>query len=134
MGTDSDGEDRLRIALGSDHAGESLKDKLPGHLREERHGVKDCGLHNADPAGAAEVVSLVAQALAAGEADLRLGRKLRRIRATEVGDAEKPPLLHAYLERWSRETSGHFKADASTPLEELAVIAPDHPVFVIDDA
>ncbi len=71
---------------------------------------------------------------AAGEADLRLGRKLRRIRATEVGDAEKPPLLHAYLERWSRETSGHFKADASTPLEELAVIAPDHPVFVIDDA
>jgi len=70
MVTDSNGESRLRIALGSDHEGESLKDKLIGHLREERHGVKDCGLHHAEPAGAAEVVSLVAQALAAGEADL----------------------------------------------------------------
>jgi len=70
MVADSDGGGRLRIALGSDHEGESLKDKMIGHLREERHSVKDCGLHNADPASAAEVVSLVAQALAAGEADL----------------------------------------------------------------
>jgi len=70
MVADSNGGGRLRIALGSDHEGESLKDKLIGHLREERHSVKDCGLHNADPAGAAEVVSLVAQVIAAGEADL----------------------------------------------------------------
>lgn len=70
MVADSDGADRLRIALGSDHEGESLKDKLIGHLREERHSVKDCGLHSADSAGAAEVVSLVAQVLAKGEADL----------------------------------------------------------------
>jgi deazaflavin-dependent oxidoreductase (nitroreductase family) len=71
---------------------------------------------------------------AAGEADLRLGRKVRRIRATEVEDVEKPPLLHAYLERWGRETSGMFKADASTSLEELAGIAADHPVFLFEDA
>ncbi len=70
MVADSNGGDRLRIALGSDHEGESLKDKLIGHLREERLSVKDCGLHNADPASAAEVVGLVAQTLAAGEADL----------------------------------------------------------------
>ena len=70
MVADSNGADRLRIALGSDHEGESLKDKLIGHLREERLSVKDCGLHNADPASAAEVVSMVAQTLAAGEADL----------------------------------------------------------------
>jgi ribose 5-phosphate isomerase B len=70
MVADSNGGGRLRIALGSDHEGEALKDKLIGHLREERHSVKDCGLHNADPAGAAEVVSLVAQVIAAGEADL----------------------------------------------------------------
>jgi len=70
MATDSEGGGRLRIALGSDHEGEALKDKLIGHLREERHSVKDCGVHNAEPVGVPEVVSLVAQALAAGEADL----------------------------------------------------------------
>jgi ribose 5-phosphate isomerase B len=70
MAPDSASAGRLRIALGSDHEGEALKDKLIGHLREERHSVKDCGLHNADAAGAAEVVSLVAQLIAAGEVDL----------------------------------------------------------------
>jgi len=70
MVADSDGGGRLRIALGSDHEGESLKDKLIAHLREERHSIKDCGVHNADPATVPEVVSLVAQALAAGEADV----------------------------------------------------------------
>ncbi len=70
MAAESDGAGRLRIALGSDHEGESLKDKLIAHLREERHSVKDCGLHNAEPATAAEVAGLVAQTLAAGEADI----------------------------------------------------------------
>ena len=70
MAADATRAGRLRIALGSDHEGEALKDKLIGHLREERYSVKDCGLHNADAAGAAEVVGLVAQLIADGDVDL----------------------------------------------------------------
>jgi ribose 5-phosphate isomerase B len=46
-----------------------MKDRLIGNLREERHHVKDCGGHNVDPAGAFDVVDLVAQSILAGEAD-----------------------------------------------------------------
>ncbi len=59
-----------RVALGSDHEGIGLKEKLIAHLREERHSVKDCGGHNAEPGGAPAVTAAVAQALAAGEADV----------------------------------------------------------------
>jgi ribose 5-phosphate isomerase B len=61
---------RPRIAIGADHHGQSLKDKLIGHLREERHTVKDCGGHNAEPVGGVEVVDVVAQSMASGEADV----------------------------------------------------------------
>lgn len=61
---------KLRLALGSDHEGQSLKERLIADLREDRHSVKDCGVHKAEPAEAPEIVSLVAQALASGEADL----------------------------------------------------------------
>lgn len=64
-------EDRgPRVALGSDHEGLGLKDKLIAHLREERHSVKDCGGHNAEPGGAPAVTAAVAQAIIAGEADV----------------------------------------------------------------
>ncbi len=69
---------------------------------------------------------------ASGDGELRLGRRRERIHVTEVSDAEKPPLLHAYLQRWARETASHFGADASTSEEELASIAANHPVFRIE--
>ena len=63
---DAGAEDRgPRVALGSDHEGLGLKDKLVAHLREARHSVKDCGGHNAEPGGAPAVTAAVAQAIGA---------------------------------------------------------------------
>lgn len=69
---------------------------------------------------------------ASKEGKLTLGRKGEAIHVTEVPDAEKPPLLRAYLQRWAAETKASFGVDASASEEELQRIAPEHPVFRIE--
>ena len=66
---------------------------------------------------------------AAGEGELRSGRKTRRFRAAEVPDSEKLPLLRLYVERWSWEVKGFLGIDADAPDDQLRRIAPDHPAF-----
>ena len=68
---------------------------------------------------------------AAGEGELRLGSKRETVKAVEVGDEEKPPVLRAYLENWAGMTKGSFGVDEKATDEELRDIAPDHPVFRI---
>ncbi len=68
---------------------------------------------------------------AAGEGELRLGSKRETVKAVEVGDEEKPPVLRAYLENWASMTKGSFGVDEKATNEELIGIAPDHPVFRI---
>jgi deazaflavin-dependent oxidoreductase (nitroreductase family) len=69
---------------------------------------------------------------AAGEGELRLGRRVERFRAEELPDDEKVPLLREYLRRWKAETGAYFGGvDADAPDEELRRIAPEHPVFRI---
>lgn len=69
----------------------------------------------------------------AGGGELRVGRKVRQFSAVELPDAEKPPILRSYLERWGWETSSYFKGiTAGSTDEELAAAAGDHPVFRID--
>jgi deazaflavin-dependent oxidoreductase (nitroreductase family) len=70
---------------------------------------------------------------AAGTGELRVGKRVEAFRANEVGDADKPPILRAYLKRWKAEVGvffGGVGADSSE--EELLRIAPDHPVFKLD--
>ena len=70
---------------------------------------------------------------AGGEGDLLLGRRHEPFRAVEVADADKEPILRAYLRRWKWEV-GQFFGDVgpdSAP-DELSRIAPDHPVFRIE--
>ena len=70
---------------------------------------------------------------AAGEGELRLGRRTERFRATEVGDDEKPPILRAYLRKWKVEVGVFFAGvGPDAPDADLRRIAPDHPVFRID--
>jgi deazaflavin-dependent oxidoreductase (nitroreductase family) len=69
----------------------------------------------------------------AGEGRLRLGRHAEPFVATEVPDAEKVPILRAYLKRWKMEVGVFFDgvgADAADA--DLARIAPDHPVFRLE--
>jgi len=69
---------------------------------------------------------------AAGEGDLLLGRRREHFHATEVADAEKVEILRAYLRRWKWEVGQFFGGvGPDSPPEELARIAPDHPVFRI---
>jgi deazaflavin-dependent oxidoreductase (nitroreductase family) len=71
---------------------------------------------------------------AVGEGELRVGRRRRRFRAGELEDAEKPPLLRAYLSRWEPETKWQFETAADASDERLREIAPLHPVFRLDFA
>jgi deazaflavin-dependent oxidoreductase (nitroreductase family) len=67
---------------------------------------------------------------AGGEGELRVGRRVERIKAIEVPDAEKPDILRAYLRRWRAEVGVFFGGVGATASEdELLRVAPDHPVF-----
>jgi len=69
---------------------------------------------------------------AAGEGELRVGRRHRRFGYTEVADAEKPPLLRAYLERWEPETKSQFEFGKDVDDETLRQAAPRHPIFKLE--
>ena len=70
---------------------------------------------------------------AAGGGELRVGRRTDGFRATEIADADKVPILRAYLKRWKAEVGVFFDGVSATSSEaELQRIAPDHPVFRIE--
>jgi deazaflavin-dependent oxidoreductase (nitroreductase family) len=59
--------------------------------------------------------------------------KVEEFKAAEVPEAERPPILRAYLAKWKWEVGQFFDGvgpDSSE--EELARIAPDHPIFRIE--
>jgi len=71
---------------------------------------------------------------ASGEAKLRLGRRQELVQLAEVPDEEKVPILREYLRHWRSETAKFFGVDSTASDEELARIAPRHPVFRITDS
>ncbi|HEU5434733.1 MAG TPA: nitroreductase/quinone reductase family protein [Thermomicrobiales bacterium] len=71
---------------------------------------------------------------AAGTGELRLGGAVERFHATEVADAAKPPILRAYLDRWRGEAGSFFGVSADPSDADLARIAPNHPVFLVQSA
>lgn len=67
-----------------------------------------------------------------GRLDLLLGRRRTHYVATELSDGEKVPVLRAYLKRWKAEVGVFFDGvGPDSPDDELAAIAPKHPVFAI---
>jgi len=69
---------------------------------------------------------------AAGTCDLRVGRRVETVRATDVADEAKPEILRAYLRRWKWEVGQFFDGigpDATD--DELLAVAPQYPVFAI---
>ena len=65
---------------------------------------------------------------------LLVGRRAEDFRAVELADDEKPALLRAYLERWKWEVGQFFGGvGADAPEDELRRIAPDHPVFRLEE-
>lgn len=69
---------------------------------------------------------------AGGALTLRRGHHCEELHATEVADADKVPVLRAYLRRWKAEVGAFFDGvDADSTDAELAAIAWKHPVFVL---
>jgi deazaflavin-dependent oxidoreductase (nitroreductase family) len=68
------------------------------------------------------------------EAELRLGRRTTRVRAEEVADSAKVPVLRQYVRRWGWEVGAFFEGiDKKSTDEDLARIAPGFPVFRLAD-
>ena len=59
----------MRIAVGSDHAGFHLKERLAAHLRDRGHDVVDCGTHSDDRVDYPDFGAAVGRAVRDGEAD-----------------------------------------------------------------
>jgi hypothetical protein len=68
---------------------------------------------------------------AAGRGELKLGSKSESFTATEIDDLDKPPVIRAYLENWASVTKANFGVDENATDDQLAEIAPNHPVFRI---
>ncbi|HVB70799.1 MAG TPA: nitroreductase family deazaflavin-dependent oxidoreductase [Acidimicrobiales bacterium] len=67
---------------------------------------------------------------AAGNGELRVGRKVQAFTAAELDDAEKADVLRAYLKRWKAEVGIFFDGvGATSSPSELERIAPNHPIF-----
>lgn len=66
---------------------------------------------------------------AAGNAELQLGKKRGTISVEEVPDEEKVALIREYPRRWAMASARYFGVKKGASDEELARIAPNHPVF-----
>jgi deazaflavin-dependent oxidoreductase (nitroreductase family) len=83
------------------------------------------------PRGAA---AWVLNARAAGEIVLRRGRTRDAYRLRELADAEKPPVLKAYLDRFKTSVQPYFTVPAGSPRDAFTVVAADHPAFELTPA
>ena len=71
----------------------------------------------------------VRNAQAAGHVTLKRGSSRQRFRLRPVPDADKPPVLRAYLERFRPVVQRYFPLAAASPPEAFAGIAERYPVF-----
>ncbi len=66
---------------------------------------------------------------AAGQGELRVGRRVEAIGAEEVADADKAPVLAAYLDRWAWEVGRFFEDLDTNDDATVRTAASDFPVF-----
>lgn len=70
-----------------------------------------------------------------GGGELLLGRRAQAFTVQEIPDDKKVPILRDYLKHWQFEVGVFFGGVSATSSDqELLRIAPDHPVFMIDEA
>ena len=71
----------------------------------------------------------VRNAEAAGHVTLKRGSSSRRFRLRAVPDADKPPVLRAYLDRFRPAVQRYFPVPAGSPAEAFVEISERYPVF-----
>ena len=70
---------------------------------------------------------------AGGEASLKHGRS-QPVRLVEMPEAERAPIIRAYLKKMPAMVRREFGVEADSPDTDIERIAPRHPVFRIIDA
>ena len=70
---------------------------------------------------------------AGGEAAIRRGKR-QPVRLIELPLEERAPVIQAYLKENAWVTRREFGIDPKAPIEDFQRIAPDHPVFRIENA
>ena len=69
---------------------------------------------------------------AAGEGALRVGDKQHAFEVVrELANEEKPPIIRAYLDKYHWQVASQVGVPKDASLDQLAEIAPQHPVFEI---
>jgi deazaflavin-dependent oxidoreductase (nitroreductase family) len=69
---------------------------------------------------------------ASRSATLRVGRRVETVTAVLLADADKVPVIRAYLERWKWEIGQFFDGlDHTADDPTIAAVAPGFPVFVL---
>ena len=71
----------------------------------------------------------VRNARAAGRVTLRKGRRREEFAVRELGLAERPELLKAYLDRFALTVQRYFPISRGSSVSEFAPIAERYPVF-----
>src|SRR5271166_6014221 len=71
----------------------------------------------------------VRNAEAAGEIALKKGSYRQTFRLKPIPDADKPPLLKAYLDNFKTAVQRYFPVPAGSDASAFASIAADYPVF-----
>lgn len=71
----------------------------------------------------------VRNAEASGEVMLKRGRSRQGFRLRALSDAEKLPVLKAYLDRFKMAVQRYFSVKAGSPPEAFAAVAEKYPVF-----
>ena len=71
----------------------------------------------------------VRNARAAGRVALRNGRRREEFAVREVGPAQRPELLKAYLDRFALTVQRYFPLKRESPVSEFVPIAERYPVF-----
>lgn len=71
----------------------------------------------------------VRNAEAAGEITLKRGGTRQPFRLRAISDAEKPPILKAYLDSFQTEVQRYFTVPAGSPSEAFGKVASSYPAF-----
>jgi hypothetical protein len=68
---------------------------------------------------------------ASNEVVFTRGSSAQRCRLRPLADADKPPVLHAYVEKYGSVVQRYFPVPAGSPPAAFAEIAGRYPVFEI---
>lgn len=71
----------------------------------------------------------VRNAEAAGEITLKRGSKRLRFRLRPIPDADKPPILKAYLDNFKSEVQTYFFVPAGSPSQAFVPVVESYPAF-----